>query len=237
MATGELSRADGVLSEVMRGAEAVGDRGLRSHAVILRLLLMESTDPKDRSDEALRELEGVIPVFEELGDDLGLTRAWQLMGDVYWTRARYAEVDRALERAIEHARRAGADWEEAECLSLYTGSGLYGPAPVPDVVHRCEEALKSARGNRAVEAGSLRTLASLRAMEGEFDEGRDLASNAFALSRSVWLGLRRVFLSGSRASSKVAQRWRAISRFSSRSSLRMVSGSGVPSSNGVRLML
>jgi class 3 adenylate cyclase/tetratricopeptide (TPR) repeat protein len=195
MVTGELSRADEVLSEAMRGAEAIGDRGLRSHAVILRLLLMESTDPKDRSDEALRELEGVIPVFEQLGDDLGLTRAWQLMGDVYWTRARYAEVDRALERAIEHARRAGADWEEAECLSLYTVSGLYGPAPVPDVVHRCEEALKSARGNRSVEAGSLRTLASLRAMQGEFDEGRDLARHAKALLEDLGLWLRAAFAS------------------------------------------
>jgi tetratricopeptide (TPR) repeat protein len=117
------------------------------------------------------------------------------MGDVYWTRARYAEVDRTLERAIEHARRAGADWEEAECLSLYTGSGLYGPAPVPDVVHRCEEALKAARGNRAVEAGTLRTLAALRAMQGRFDEARDLASRAKALLEDLGLWLRAAFAS------------------------------------------
>ena len=63
-------------------------------------------------------LEGVIPVFEELGDDLGLARALRLLGDVHWNRSRYAEADRAFERAIEHARKAGASWETKRSTSL-----------------------------------------------------------------------------------------------------------------------
>ena len=109
-ATGDFVRADRVLDEALRGAEAVGDRGLASHSTIMRLLLMESTAPKGRSEVALRELDRVIPIFEELSDDLGLARAWRLTADVRWTQARYADVDEALERAISHARRAGRGW-------------------------------------------------------------------------------------------------------------------------------
>src|SRR5439155_891467 len=83
-----------------------------------------------------------------------------------WSRSRYAAVDEALERAIEHARKAGAGWEEAESLGLYTGSGVFGPAPVPEVIERSERILREAKGNRLVEARAFRSLAALRAMEG-----------------------------------------------------------------------
>jgi class 3 adenylate cyclase/tetratricopeptide (TPR) repeat protein len=193
--TGDLTRADEILSEAISGADSIGDHGLKGHATIVRLLLMESTDPKHRSEVALRELETVIPVFDELGDDLGLARAWRLMADVQWTRARYAAVDDALERAIEHARSAGAGWEEAESLGLYMGSGVFGPAPVPEVIERCERILREAKGNRVVEAHASRSLGALRAMQGRFDEARDLAKRASALLEDLGLWLRAAFVS------------------------------------------
>ncbi len=193
--TGDLTRADEILSEAISGADAMGDHGLKGHATIVRLLLMESTDPKNRSEVALRELESVIPVFDELGDDLGLARAWRLMADVHWTRSRYAAVDEALERAIEHARNAGAGWEEAESLGLYTGSGVFGPAPVPEGIERSERILREAKGNRLVEARAFRSLAALRAMEGRFDEARDLAKRASGILEDLGLWLRAAFVS------------------------------------------
>jgi class 3 adenylate cyclase/tetratricopeptide (TPR) repeat protein len=193
--SGDLTGADEILSEAISGADSMGDRGLKGHATIARLLLMESTDPKNRSAVALRELDTVIPVFDELGDDLGLAQAWRLMADVHWTRARYAAVDEALERAIDHARIAGAGWEEAESLGLYTGSGLFGPAPVPEVVERCERILRETTGNRVVEAHAFRSLAALRAMEGRFDEARELARRASGILEDLGLSLRAAFVS------------------------------------------
>jgi len=195
METGALSRADELLSEAIRNAEAEGDAGLKGHAAIVRLLLMESTDPKGRSEVALRELERVIPVFEELGDDLGLARAWRLKADVHWTRARYSSADEALEHSIEHARRAGAGWEEAESLGRYVGSGVYGPAPVSDVVARCERILGEAKGNRLVEAQTLRSLAAMRAMQGRFDEARERVGRAAEIMKDLGLWLRAAFTS------------------------------------------
>jgi tetratricopeptide (TPR) repeat protein len=195
METGALSRADELLSEAIRNAETVDDAGLKGHATIVRLLLMESTDPKGRSEVALRELERVIPVFEELGDDLGLARAWRAKADVHWNRAQYSSVDEALEHSIEHARRAEAGWEEAESVGQYTGSGLYGPAPVSDVVARCERILVEAKGNRLVDAQTLRCLAALRAMQGRFDEARVQIGQAAEIMQDLGLWLRAAFTS------------------------------------------
>jgi tetratricopeptide (TPR) repeat protein len=195
METGDLGEAGRVLGEAIEGARDPSDRGVRAHATVVRLLMLESTSPKERSQEALRELEGVIPVFEELGDDLGLARAWRLMADVHWTRARYEAVDDALRRAIEHARRAGAAWEEVESLGQYTGSGVYGPAPVGEVAARCDEVLRAAEGNPVVEARALRGLACVKAMEGRPDQAREMAKRARSILEDLGLRLRAAFVS------------------------------------------
>ena len=193
METGDLTRAGAMLDEALEGARAAGDRGLEGHATIMRLLLMESTDPKARSDIALRELERLIPVFEELDDRLGLARAWRLTADLRWAQERYAAVDVALERAMEHARAAGAGWVEAECQGQLAGSAVYGPTPVPDAVARCERILAANRSNRLVEALAERSLAALRAMQGRFDEARKLAMDAAGILEDLGLWLRAAF--------------------------------------------
>ncbi len=192
---GDLQRADAVLAEAAELAEAGGDLGLRAHATIVRLLVLESTDPKRRSEEALAEVEQILSLLEELGDDRGMARAYRLVADLQWTRSRYAAVDDALERAIEHARRAGAVWEEAESMAQYTGSGVYGPAPVAEVARRCERVLASSRAGGAIEARALRALASVRAMEGRFDEARTLARRAKEMLDDLGLRLRAAFVS------------------------------------------
>jgi len=195
METGALARADELLTEAIRVADGAGDAGLRGHATIVRLLLMESTDPKGRSEVALREIERVIPAFEELGDELGLARAYRLKADVHWTRATYSAAEDAIEHAIEHARHAGAGYEEAENLGLYVGAGVYGPRPVEQVVARCERILGETKGNRLVEAQALRSLAAMRAMEGRFDEARASVARAAAIMQDLGWSLRAAFTS------------------------------------------
>ena len=193
METGDLTRAGALLDEALEGARAAGDGGLEGHVTIVQLLLMESTDPKDRTDVALRELQRLIPVFEALDDRLGLARAWRVTADIRWAQERYAAVDEALERAIEHAHAAGAGWVEAECQGLYTGSAVYGPTPVSEAVVRCEGILAGSRSNRLVEALASRSLAALRAMQGRFDEARQLAAEAASILEDLGLWLRAAF--------------------------------------------
>jgi ATP/maltotriose-dependent transcriptional regulator MalT len=132
-------------------------------------------------------------VFQELGDHLGLARSYRLRADVHWSRARYAACDEALLLAADHARKAGAVREETECLAQLAGSGLYGPAPVAEVVRRCEEIRATSGGRPAAEARALRTLAACVAMEGRFDEGRELANRSYEMLNELGLRLRASF--------------------------------------------
>ncbi len=195
MEAGDFARADGVLTEGATLAASAGDPGLEAHARIVRLLLQESTDPKHRAEEAIRVLGETIPVLEELGDHLGLARAWRLLGDLRWTRGRYADAGDALERAVDHARSAGAVWQEVEVLGQFAGAGLYGPTPVPEVVERCRRILERSGRNPSVEARVFRTLGSLRAMEGKFDEARELVRRAREILVDLGLKLRASFAS------------------------------------------
>jgi tetratricopeptide (TPR) repeat protein len=191
---GDLAGADAVLAEAIAQAERTGDAALRAHATIVRLLVLESIDPKRRT-EAVTEVEALTAVLEGAGDELGLARAHRLLGDLYWVRSRYAAADAAFERALQHARRADAAWEEATILGQYTGSGIYGPVPTTVVAARCERVLAGSGGMGTVEARALRALASIRAMEGRFDEARELAGRARSVLEELGLRLRAAFLS------------------------------------------
>ena len=193
--TGQLARAEDMLADAVERANAIGDRGLEAHVRIVSLLLKESTDPEHRSEEALATLGSVIPVLEDLGDDLGLARAYRLLGDVHFARSRYADADGAFEQAIEHARKAGAEYEEAESLRLYAGSGLYGPAPADEVMRRCERIREMARGNPTAEAGAIRSMGVLKAMRGQIDAGRELVRTSAQLLEDHGLKMRATFVS------------------------------------------
>jgi predicted ATPase/class 3 adenylate cyclase len=195
METGDIARAESMLSDAVDRARASGDRGLEAHVQIVSLLLKESTDPEHRSEEALETLGSVIPVLEELGDDLGLARAYRLLGDVHFTRSSYAKADSALEQAIEHARKAGAEYEEAESLRMYAGTGLFGPASVTDVMSRCEKIIEVAKGNPTAEAGAIRSMAALNAMQGRIDEGRRLVRRSLEILEDHGLRMRASFAS------------------------------------------
>ena len=92
-------------------------------------------------------------------------------------------------------RKAGAEYEEAESLRLYAGSGLYGPAPVDDVIRRCEEIMAVAKGNPTAEAGAIRSLGALKAMQGQIDEGRRLIRRSMEVMEENGLKMRATFTS------------------------------------------
>jgi tetratricopeptide (TPR) repeat protein len=192
---GDFSLAEGSLEEAEGLAKDAGDDGMVANIGILRLYLLESTDPKRLTEGAQNEAERLIATLQELGDDVGLARAWRFVGDLHWARSRYAAADDALARAISHARRAGDAREEAESLGRYAGSGAYGPAPVREVERRCRELLASSGGIPGGEPAALRALAAVRAMEGRFDEARKLAEQARAVLEEFGFRLRASWVS------------------------------------------
>ena len=86
----DLSWADRVLTEAIEAAATSGGRALAAHALVqrgfLRLFTDEGVTPRELFDVSDR----AIAVFESLGDELGLARAWRLASQAHYLDARPA---------------------------------------------------------------------------------------------------------------------------------------------------
>ena len=115
-------------------------------------------------------------MFSEPGDEHGLCSALRLRA---W---------RALDRGAAEARgggvgaggracaqRAALEHERIEILGWIASSLFFGPDAVPPrAIRRCEAIRAEVEGNLAATADVLQPLAGLHAMEGRFDEAREL---------------------------------------------------------------
>jgi class 3 adenylate cyclase/predicted ATPase len=176
---GDLGQADRVLAEARRVAESLDDEQLATHAVVQQLVLrLQATT--DATAEAAAEVDRVLPVFARAGDELGLCRARRLEAWVHWIWGDTRIAEAAWEAAAEHARRAGAEREEAHALLWLGSAALSGPTPAPEGVARCGELMQRMANRRMEKAQLLNPLAGLEAMLGRFDEARELLARATA---------------------------------------------------------
>jgi predicted ATPase/class 3 adenylate cyclase len=181
MRTGDFARAERVLTEALEGAQAAGDSRLELRTVIEREFFRAFTKPEGAVEEIIAVVDEVIPLLENLDDDLGLAKAWWLKSEEHVNACRWAARARDLERALEHARKAG-DLNEQASLSFFLAQALYyGPTPVEDAIARCEELLAARTDDRMMNASIKGCIAGLRAMEGDFDEARRLQAGARAV--------------------------------------------------------
>jgi class 3 adenylate cyclase len=185
METGELGRASTVLEEAIDAAGRVGDEGVEARARLRRASLRLQIDPNMEQESARAEAEGVIEVFERLGDDEGLAQAWLEIGKI---RAWLGSAEAALP-AFEHTR-AFADHADnrhlrSEALAWICWAILTGPLPAGEGIGRLEELRRESEGDRNLEATTLVTGAMLKAMQGRFEEAR----SEVALGRSMFRDL------------------------------------------------
>jgi class 3 adenylate cyclase/tetratricopeptide (TPR) repeat protein len=184
---GELARAEALLEGLIEAAEQAGDHRERWHGVLERSGRLSVTHPEAEAD-LLETAERAIEIFEELGDDLGLARAWRRISVVRRLRCNFESAAEAAKIGLVHARRAEAAQEEARLVDEICSALLFGPAPADEAIERCEQLLTESGGSRVTEANVSSSLAGLRAMRGDFDEARA----SIAASRGVYadLGLR-----------------------------------------------
>jgi class 3 adenylate cyclase/tetratricopeptide (TPR) repeat protein len=171
---GELVRAEGVLSRAIEEAAAAGAREIELRARLRLALIEMRTDPSRGADEIGRVAEEAIVVFEQLGDEAGLADAWSMLGSVHWMRSQWSRRTDALERALEHARRAGDRRREGQMLGALTVSLLWGSTPVPEAIRRCEEFVAQLEGDRVLEARVTIVVAELEARRGNLERAHDL---------------------------------------------------------------
>jgi len=187
--TGRFAEADETLTQAIDAARTAGDRGAELRALIERLIWRLEAR-RATEDEAIELARLAIPEFDRLGDELGLAKAWHLLGDEHVVSS-WAAGTEALERALLHARRSG-DQREIGDLMWWLGVTYYfGPTPVDEAIRRCEEIRRAAPNeDRTVEAGTLGVLAGLSAMQGRFTEARTLFAQGLTVLQQLGLTLR-----------------------------------------------
>jgi len=181
VALGELSRARERYEEAVTVAQAVGDRALGLRATCELDQLRVTLDPSLTAEQALDFGREAVRELEPLGDDRALAVAWHLIALGENLRARWQGVEHALDRMLEHARRAGARRLETEALYLLAPSIYWGPTPLAVGLPRVEAILERARGKKLLESWSIRPVAGFYAMQGRFDEARALLAQARAI--------------------------------------------------------
>jgi DNA-binding SARP family transcriptional activator/class 3 adenylate cyclase/tetratricopeptide (TPR) repeat protein len=165
---GDMSWADRVLTEAVEAAATSGDRRVAAQALVQRGLLRLFTDSDVTADELIDVADRSIGVFEELGDDLGLARAWRLKAQAHYLDRQLARCAETSERALEHARRAGDVFEERETAEWLVIALLLGPATCEEAIRRCQGLLEEESNiGPAIEALTYGVLGALMAMQGD----------------------------------------------------------------------
>jgi predicted ATPase/DNA-binding SARP family transcriptional activator len=170
--------ADHVLTEAVEAAATTGDRRLAAHALVQRGLLRLFTEVDGTADEFFDVARRAIAVFEELGDEPGLARAWRLTAQAYYLDRRLSACAEASERALVHARRAGDPFEERETMEWLVIALFLGPLPAAEAAERCRSLLAQNDRDQFLAIQLLGGLAFLTAIQGDLDEARALLMKA-----------------------------------------------------------
>jgi tetratricopeptide (TPR) repeat protein len=187
--TGRFAEADETLTQAVDAAKTAGDRGAELRVLIERLIWRLEAR-RATEDEAIELARMAIPEFDRLGDELGLAKAWHLLGDEHVVSSWTAGTE-ALERALLHARRSGDQREIGDLMWWLGVTYHFGPMPVNEAIRRCEEIRRAAPNeDRTVEAGTLGVLAGLTAMQGQFTEARTLFAQGLTVLEQLGLTLR-----------------------------------------------
>ena len=172
--SGEFGKAEDVLGEAIERAASSGERSLEARAFVVRLRVQMQTKANFAVPALQEATDGAIEVLDRAGDERGLAKAWPVRAWFPWLQCNASEAEQALLRAEEYARLAGDERAEGYSLNLLLGTWLFGPVPVPEAIRRSEEILALPPRQQRVKASAHRALAGLVAMEGRFDEARDL---------------------------------------------------------------
>jgi tetratricopeptide (TPR) repeat protein len=132
----------------------------------------------------------LIPQLEAADDQLALARVYRLVAEVHWDDHDYADTEKTLEKALEHARKTGLQQEIATVLSFLAASTFYGPTHVHDAIKRLEQIIDLSEGSPTVAANCLLRIGGLAAMQRQFDQARLLVAKSRGIYEELGLATR-----------------------------------------------
>jgi tetratricopeptide (TPR) repeat protein len=183
-ASADPDGAEAVLADAISESQRAGDRRMELRARIEREYVRLLQEPGITADALIDATSTGIPVFETVGDDRSLGRAWLISGFVEGGhRGRHEAWQQAAERALNYYKASG--WPTSTCIGEIATALYYGPMPVLEAITRCDELLSDEVQDRAGRANVEVFRGGLIAQRGEFDEGRHLIESARATYESL----------------------------------------------------
>ncbi|MDP8903927.1 MAG: AAA family ATPase [Chloroflexota bacterium] len=192
----ELGRFDELRANAKRLAEIATTPRWRWRATYHDVMFGFLSAPGLAAAEGMAAMEAAIAELEAVGDELALAEVWNLRGQINYYLGDVAAARDCNLRALEHARRAGSEAEEAKAVTNTAALSVWDDEPIDEAIPRVRELLEWARasGRRVDEAGMLSIVGRLSAMGGDIDEGRRRVSQAREILAELG---RRVHLAGS----------------------------------------
>ena len=181
----DFAWADRVLTEAVEAAATTGDRRLAANALVQRAFLRLFTEADVTAEELLETARRAADVFEDLDDNLGLARAWRLVGQAHYLARRGHECAEASERAFAYARLADDVFEQREILEWLAIAFFLGPIHAEEGVLRCEQLRDLARGDPVAEVHIVGAEAFLLGMLGRTEEARALLARGEQLQEEL----------------------------------------------------
>jgi DNA-binding SARP family transcriptional activator len=180
-----LAEALETFRELEALAVRVGSERLRWHATLGAEMVH---DEQGQATPVEREhAETALRVFEAAGDIGGRLTALHRLGALSTYTGTFAEGARVWQQAARVARKAGRLHEEERARRNAVGCQILGMTPVAEALANAHALRDWARANELIvaEVITLSQVGRLKAMQGAFDEGRDLVSSAIALMNDL----------------------------------------------------
>jgi serine/threonine protein kinase/tetratricopeptide (TPR) repeat protein len=188
---GELRQAMSTYEDAIGLGRAAGDRRVEWRARTGLAWINDTVETESANLQKLRkEAEEAIHVLAELGDDLGLARAWWVLADVHGALCHSGDMVKAAEQELHHARRTGRPREIAAALFVEAAGLVSGPTPADEGVACLERALAEFRDLPVVRLWTLHVLGELEGTRGRFDAARAILDESIELARqygNLWL--------------------------------------------------
>jgi tetratricopeptide (TPR) repeat protein len=174
---GEMREGDARREEAIALAQEIGDRTLELRARCELAILRLVTTPDFTGEQGLKLARSAIDELGPEGDDQALAGAWFLVVSAENLRAHWQAAQAAVEHVLEHARNPGDRWR-GEALEFLGPAIFWSPTPVAEGLPRVQAILEGARGNKCLQAWSMRPVAGFYGIQGRFDEAREVLAEA-----------------------------------------------------------
>jgi class 3 adenylate cyclase/tetratricopeptide (TPR) repeat protein len=169
---GELSRSLSVLDRATTLAKDVGDIRSEWRAIIEASFVRTSLGLPGAVSDAAHKSDRAIAVLGQLGDEMGLAKAWRLRAEIDHIHCLYDRGKRACDRAFDFANHAGDEAEQVRSLTEMWSLVAAGSTSIPDAVRFFEGLAEQLEARGILWFRGSPIYALLVAMQGRFDEAR-----------------------------------------------------------------